>query len=157
MARPDRSAEIDAALLRAVKEHPRDLVAMVAAQLGLSTSRVSIQVRALVADGYLVKHGSTRPTYVAGPNRRFKRVYVRHGLAEDSVWFADLLPLLDHLPRNVLDIAHHGITEMVNNAVDHSDARDVVVSMDCSDGQLDFVVSDDGVGIFRKITRALDL
>lgn len=157
MARPDRSPEIDAALLRAAPEHPRDLVAMVAAQLGLSSSRVSMQVRELVAGGYLLKHGTTRPTYALGPNRRFVRDYPREGLAEDRVWYGDLLALLEHLPRNVLDIAQHGITEMVNNAVDHSAAEVVSVSMQCSDGCLGFVVSDNGVGIFRKITRALAL
>ncbi|MFT4180123.1 MAG: DUF4325 domain-containing protein [Thermomonas sp.] len=157
MARPSRSPEIDAALLRAVAEHPRDLVAMVAAQLGLSPSRVNMRARALVAGGYLVKHGSTRPTYALGANRRCVRDYPRAGLAEDRVWFGDLLPLLEHLPRNVLDIAHHGVTEMVNNAVDHSGAHVVSVAMECSGGQLRFVVADDGMGIFRKITRVLDL
>lgn len=157
MARPDRSPEIDTALLRAVVEHPRDLVAMVAAQLGLSPSRVNIQVRELVAGGYLVKQGTTRPTYALGSNRRFVREYPRAGLAEDRVWYGDVLPLLGLLPRNVLDIAHHGLTEMVNNAVDHSEAELVSVSMECKDGKLNFVVADDGIGIFRKITRALEL
>ena len=157
MARPDRSPEIEAALLRAVGEHPRDLVSMVAAQLGLSRQRVHQQIQALVAGGYVAKHGSTRPTYALGTNRRFIRDYPRTGLAEDRVWYADLLPLLEHLPRNVLDVAHHGITEMVNNAVDHSEAQQVSVSMECSSGQLNFTVADDGIGIFRKITRALDL
>ena len=41
MARPNRSAEIDAALLQAVTAHPHDLVGMVAAQLGLSGARIS--------------------------------------------------------------------------------------------------------------------
>lgn len=157
MARPDRSAEIDAALLRAVAEHPRDLVAMVAAQLGLSPSRVNIQVRELVAGGYLAKQGTTRPTYALGAKRRFLRRYPLTERTEDRVWFADLLPLLEHVPRNVLDIAHHGISEMVNNAVDHSEAREVEVSMECGSGHLRFVIADDGVGIFRKIARALDL
>lgn len=157
MARPDRSKEIDAALLRAVAEHPRDLVAMVAAQLGLSPSRIGLRVRALVDAGYLKKQGTTRPTYRLGDNRRFHRAYPRVGLAEDRVWFVDLMPLLEHLPRNVLDIAQHGITEMVNNAVDHSEADHVVVAMDCSDARLRLTVSDDGIGIFRKITHALDL
>jgi anti-sigma regulatory factor (Ser/Thr protein kinase) len=157
MARPNRSAEIDAALLQAVVAHPRDLVGMVAAQLGLSGARISTQVRGLVADGYLRKLGSTRPSYSLGPNRRFQQVYPRVNLAEDRVWLGDLLPLLDRLPRNVLDIAHHGVTEMVNNAVDHSEALHVMVRMDLRDGQLGFEVADHGVGIFRKITRALDL
>lgn len=157
MARPNRSAEIDAALLQAVVAHPHDLVGMVAAQLGLSTARVSMQVRALVAGGYLHKAGTTRPTYTLGPNRRFERRYRREGLAEDAVWFEQLLPLVHDLPRNLIDIAHHGVTEMVNNAVDHSDAGTVLVRMDRRDDRLWFEIADDGIGIFRKITRALDL
>lgn len=157
MARPNRSTEIDAALLQAVIAHPRDLVGMVAAQLGLSGARVSMQVRALVAGGYLDKAGTTRPTYMLGRNRRFERRYPRQGLAEDKVWFEQMLPLVRDLPRNILDIAHHGVTEMVNNAVDHSDASQVTVRMDRRDGQLGFEIADDGIGIFRRITRALDL
>jgi anti-sigma regulatory factor (Ser/Thr protein kinase) len=157
MARRDRSPEIEAALLRAVAEHPHDLVSMVAAQLGLSRQRISLQVRELVAGGYLEKVGTTRPRYALGPNRRLSRRYPRAGLAEDAIWFDLLLPLLRDLPRNVLDIAQHGVTEMVNNAVDHSEARHVGVRMDCSGGRLLLEVVDDGIGIFRKITRALDL
>jgi anti-sigma regulatory factor (Ser/Thr protein kinase) len=78
-------------------------------------------------------------------------------LAEDKVWHEDLLPLLSHLPRNLLDIAHHGVTEMVNNAIDHSEADTVSVVMDCDGQRLRFAVADNGVGIFRKITRALAL
>lgn len=157
MARPSRSAEIEAALLQAVSAHPQDLVGMVAAQLGLSGARVSMQVRALVAGGYLDKAGTTRPTYTLGRNRRFERRYRRPGLAEDKVWFDQLMPLLGDLPRNILDIAHHGVTEMVNNAVDHSEAAYVTVRMDLRGERLWFEVDDDGIGIFRKITRALDL
>lgn len=157
MARPNRSPEIEAALLQAVTEHPHDLVGMVAAQLGLSTARIGTQVRALVDGGYLDKAGTTRPTYTLGINRRFARSFTREGLAEDEVWFEQLLPLLRDLPRNLLDIAHHGVTEMINNAVDHSDAVQVAVALDRRDGKLWFEIADDGIGIFRKITRALDL
>ncbi len=157
MARPNRSDEIDAALLRAVGEHPRDLTSMVAAQLGLSRARVNTQVRALVEGGYLRSSGGTRPVYAIGPHRKFSRRYPRAGLAEDRVWFQDLQPLLADLPRNVLDIAHHGVTEMVNNAVDHSDGGRVDVQMDLDSERLLLAVADDGIGIFRKITRALAL
>lgn len=157
MARPDRSPEIENALLRAITEHPADLVAFVAAKLGLSRARIGIQVRELVAGGYLAKAGTTRPRYHLGPNRRFQTRYPRNALAEDRVWFEDLLPLVRHLPRNLLDIAHHGVTEMVNNAVDHSDARTVRVGMQLDGTHLTFDIEDDGVGIFRKITQALAL
>lgn len=157
MARPDRSAEIDAALLKVVAEHPHDLVGVVAAQLGLSRSRIGIQVRKLVADGYVRKAGTTRPSYSLGRNRGFGHRYLRKGLTEDAVWFGDLLPLLNKLPRNILDIAYHGVTEMVNNTIDHSVATHVLVRMDLRNDRLVLEVADDGVGIFRKISQALDL
>lgn len=157
MARPSRSSEIEAALLQAVETHPRDLVGMVAAQLGLSGARISSQVRELVAAGYLDKAGTTRPVYTLGRHRRSRQRYARIGLAEDAVWFGQLSPLLQTLPPAVLEIAHYGVTEMVNNAVDHSDAGHVAVQMDLRDGQLRLTVADDGVGIFHKISRALDL
>jgi anti-sigma regulatory factor (Ser/Thr protein kinase) len=157
MARPSRSKEIETTLLQAVAAHPRDLVGKVAAQLGLSPARIGVQVRSLVEEGYLGKSGSTRPTYALGRNRRFEQNYPRGGLAEDDVWRAHVLPLLRNLPRNILDITHHGVTEMINNAIDHSDAGQVTVRMDLRDGRLFLLVADDGIGIFRKITRALDL
>ena len=157
MARPSRSKEIEAALLRAVASHPRDLVGMVAAQLGLSSARINNEVRSLVAQGYLNKAGSTRPTYTLGRSRRFEHTYPREGLAEHLVWQEDLLPLLRDVPRNVLDIAQHGVSEMVNNAVDHSDAASITVGMDLRDSRLSLMVADDGIGIFHKIARALRL
>jgi anti-sigma regulatory factor (Ser/Thr protein kinase) len=157
VARPSRSSEIESALLQAVATHPRDLVGMVAAQLGLSSARISMQVRSLVAAGYLEKSGSTRPTYSVGPNRRLQRDFVRAGLAEDKVWTEHVHPLLRGLPQNIIDIAHHGVTEMVNNAIDHSESARVTVRVDLREGHLLIAVADDGVGIFRKITEALNL
>lgn len=157
MARPNRSAEIETALLQAVTEHPHDLVGMVAAQLGLSTARIGIQVRALVAGGYLEKDGTTRPTYRLGPNRRGMFRYARAGLEEGQVWTRDVAPLLQGLPANVLDICHHGVTEMINNAIDHSEGNCVRIEVERNARRAMLAVVDDGVGIFRKITRALDL
>lgn len=157
MARPDRSPEIDAALLRAVAEHPHDLAGVVAAQLGLSRQRVNMRIRALLAGDYLRKSGTTRPTYSQGSKRRFRQRYQLQGLAEDRVWYNDLRPLLDRLPANLIEIAHHGASEIVNNAVDHSAGRYVTVRMEVDGNHLGLFIRDDGVGVFRKISQALQL
>ena len=68
-----------------------------------------------------------------------------------------MAPLLRDLPGNVLDIAHHGLTEMVNDAIDHSEGERVQVVVDADGERLAMMVADDGVGIFNKITRALSL
>jgi anti-sigma regulatory factor (Ser/Thr protein kinase) len=157
VARPDRSDSIDAALLAAVDAHPTDLVPQVARDMALSRAAVAARARALIEAGYLDKTGTTRPTYRKGSNRRGAFEYALQGLAEDQVWTRDIAPLLRELPRNVLDIAHHGLTEMVNNAIDHSEGERVRVVVDLDEARLAMMVADDGVGIFHKITRALSL
>jgi anti-sigma regulatory factor (Ser/Thr protein kinase) len=46
---------------------------------------------------------------------------------------------------------------MVNNAIDHSDGTSVFVSVLQNEQSLTLVVSDNGVGIFEKISHALNL
>ncbi|WHZ19396.1 MAG: ATP-binding region, ATPase-like [Rhodanobacteraceae bacterium] len=157
MPRPDRSAEIDAALLVHVERHPHDLVAAVGESLGLTRQTVIARVRALIDAGYLEKSGTTRPTYRHGPSRRATFTHPLRGLEEDRVWSRDVAPLLRGLPANVIDICHHGLTEMVNNAIDHSGGSHLRVYVDRTREIVTLMVSDDGVGIFRKITAALDL
>lgn len=157
MSRPNRSAEIDAALLAEVSQHPADLVRVVADEIGISRAAVAARARVLIEDGYLEKSGTTRPTYRLGRNRRGSFEHALEGLAEDRVWSRDVAPLLAGLSRNVIDICHRGLTEMVNNAIDHSEGRFLRVFVDRIGEHVVLMVADDGVGIFRKITRALEL
>lgn len=157
MARPDRSEEIEKALLSLVDSHPQDLVRVVAEALGLSRTAVAARARALTEQGFLAKEGTTRPTYRRGANFYVEFHYRLAGLQEDQVWSRDVAPLLRSLPGNVLDICHHAVTEMVNNAIDHSEGNCVHVVATMKNGQISLSVADDGIGIFRKITRALGL
>lgn len=152
--RPDR---IDAALLAAVTAHPRDLTSFVASQLGVSRQTTAARARALIKSGFLTRSGTTRPTYVLGPTRFGKFKYPLKGLAEDRVWSRDVAPLLNNLPANITDIAHYGLTEMVNNAIDHSEGKKLTVTVLSKNGEISLRIADDGVGIFRKISSALNL
>ena len=78
------------------------------------------------------------------------------GLQEDEVWSLKFAPLLN-LEPNVRGIAMHGFTEMLNNAIDHSNGNNVFVWAQQDEKTLTLVISDDGVGIFDKITRAIGL
>jgi DNA-binding Lrp family transcriptional regulator len=158
MPRPSRHAEIDLALLAQVAAHPRDLVTEVASQVGVSRQTVVARVRALIADGRLAKSGSsTRPLYALGPRRVLSRRYPLTGLAEDAVWRNDVAPLLAGVASNVLDICHYGLTEMVNNAIDHSGGQWLTLDAWANEDQVVLIVGDDGVGIFRKIAQHLGL
>lgn len=157
MPRPSRHAEIDHALLSHVAAHPRDLVATVAREIGVSRQTVVTRARALVADGRLVRSGTTRPWYTLGPRRELTREYAMSSLAEDEVWRKDVAPLLEGVAANVRDICHYGSTEIVNNAIDHSGGRRLTLRVRIDEDEVALLVRDDGVGIFRKIARHLGL
>ncbi|EYF01149.1 ATP-binding region, ATPase-like protein [Chondromyces apiculatus DSM 436] len=55
------------------------------------------------------------------------------------------------------DICHYGFTEMLNNVVDHSRSSTATVTVSRTSVSIIFVIHDDGVGIFRKISAALAL
>lgn len=148
---------MDAALLAAVDAHPRDLVRTVAEKMGVSRQAVAARVRSLVEGGYLARSGTTRPTYVRGARREGAFGHALKGLAEDRVWRDEVAPMLQGLPANLVDIAHHGLTEMVNNAIDHSEGQRLRVVVRRDAERVSLWVVDDGIGIFRKIARALDL
>lgn len=153
----NRRDAIDNALIASVTAHPRDLTNFVASQLGVSRQTTAARARALVEAGFLARSGTTRPTYVLGPTRSGEFEYSLGGLTEDEVWSRDVARLVNNLPANVIDITHYGLTEMVNNAIDHSEGKKLTVTVLSKDGEVSLWISDDGIGIFRKIAAALDL
>lgn len=98
-----------------------------------------------------------------GPGRydlRKVQTHIAHplaGLDEYEVWISEIKPVLQDLPENVVDIWRYGCTEMINNAVDHSESPGVLVTITRTASTVEITVHDRGVGIFRKIARALKL
>ena len=82
---------------------------------------------------------------------------IEAGLEEDQVWCAAVLPLLEGLPANSIDIWQYCVTEMVNNAIDHSEGSRLTVAVRRRPSNTRVRVLDDGVGIFRKIKAAFNL
>ena len=65
--------------------------------------------------------------------------------------------MVARLPENVRNIWHYASTEMINNAMDHSGAREVQVGVRQNALSTEALVADAGEGIFVKIQRALGL
>lgn len=78
-------------------------------------------------------------------------------LTEDQVWSNDVAPALGDVAQNVFDIWQFAVTEMVNNAIDHSGGSKLTVRIHDEGEITKIVVKDNGVGIFRKIQAALNL
>jgi excisionase family DNA binding protein len=88
------------------------------------------------------------------PPAVFERSYELAGLSEDQVW-TDLQEALV-LEGPARQIGSYAVTEMVNNAIDHSQGSHVSVRA-TDDGRVSILISDDGVGAFENMRSKLEL
>jgi biotin operon repressor len=142
-----------------VEKHPSDISKITAQRFDVTRQAVNEHLQRLTSEGCLTETGQTRNrVYKLAPLAEWSRSYqIVPGLAEDVVWADDIRGALGQLPDNVMNIWHHGYTEMFNNAVDHSEGKWIHVTIRRTASATEMMVTDDGVGIFRKIQAALGL
>jgi anti-sigma regulatory factor (Ser/Thr protein kinase) len=138
-----------------------------AERLGISRQAVNKHLRSLVLEGKVAREGATRAaTYSRASqgrdvvrSRALKRKYQLRGLDEDIV-FRDLASRLE-IGRNVgqrtLALIRYGFTEILNNAIDHSNSRECSVEVSLEPYDAGFMVRDFGIGIFESIRSKFDL
>lgn len=157
MAKSSRFEELVRTVTRDVAEHPRDLTRHYADRLGVSRVAANKYIQRLEREGWIARSGpSTHPVFSPGYKRRVAHLYSLSGLEEHVAWEKDFRPYFNLAP-NIHNIASHGFTEMVNNAIDHSAGKSVFIWASQDESTLRLIISDDGVGIFVKITAALSL
>ena len=126
--------------------------------LGISRQAASVRIGKLVTAGLIVSTGNTKArVFHLAELARVSATYPIAGLSEDIVWRELCAPVVADLPESVRDIWRYGITEMVNNAIDHSGSPQVSVGMAKTAMHTSAWVSDRGEGIFIKIQHALNL
>ncbi|MGH8802483.1 MAG: STAS-like domain-containing protein [Casimicrobiaceae bacterium] len=125
---------------------------------GVSRQVANGYLHALARDGLVEAEGTTRAKAYRLKNlEESERRYPSAGLQEHLVWRELVSPVVAELPQNVRDIWHYAATEMINNAIDHSGAREVLVGVRRNALYTEVLVADEGEGIFVKIQRALGL
>lgn len=145
-------------LLRLAREDARNLAVRLARALGVTRQASSARLNKAVQAGLLLREGrGAGVRYELKPQIEAHKSFPRAGLSEDRVWQQLAAPHLADLPENVRDIWRYGLTEMVNNAVDHSGAAQVHVGLRRNALFTQAWVMDEGEGIFLRIQRALEL
>ena len=140
-----------------VTAHPRDLGRVLAARYGVTRASSANLIRRLELDGWISRSGpSTHPVYTPGFRRQRSFDSALAGLEEDIVWQQEFSQYLS-LPPNVRTIVQHGLTEMTNNAIDHSAGSRLWIQATQDQHRVRLLVADNGVGIFRRIADALHL
>lgn len=147
-----------------LSRHPSATGRELREHLKLSRQALNVHLRVLIESGSVVKSGSTRnaryllATRAPAPEVA-SRALVLKGLDESSVYdeLATLLNLRTQLKDNVEAIVHYGFTEMLNNAIEHSEAGRCKAHLRLEAGAVSFEVRDRGLGVFHSIASKLNL
>lgn len=140
-------------------------VAQVAERLSMTTQGVLLHVKKLLDSGEIRATGERRHRqYWLVELESEERVYrlgggegAVRGVDEGEVWKGFVAPMLGKLAAEDVDICHYGLTEMFNNAIDHSRGTAAKVRCRRTAVSVEISVEDDGRGIFRTIADALGL
>lgn len=154
-----RSRNIEDFIVNTVLENPGKVTRLTAAAFGISRQAAHRHVQRLVAEKMLAAQGATKSrTYTLLPLAFITETFpLETAPDEDQVWRSYVADLLVDIPDNVREICQHGFTEMFNNVLEHSEGAMATISVEVNRAMIDMTVLDDGVGIFRKICRDLDL
>ena len=138
---------------RALREHLR-----------ISRQALSLHVRELIRSGKLVRSGSTRGAQYSLARRAPVPVTRRRLLSlpdlDESKAYEQLkavLNLRSQLKPNVEAILHYALTEMLNNAIEHSEASRAELQLRLEHAAVGFELRERGIGVFHSIASKLGL
>ncbi len=153
-----RTRTIRQYLIDAIRVGHQDVVQMASDAFGVSRQSIHRHLSVLVDEGYLEATGKTRSRrYFLGIKRAHEARYPLDGLDESMVHRRDFSFIFDGVPANISEICHYGFTEILNNAIDHSEGEGVVVQTERNKEGIGISISDNGEGIFKRIARLLEL
>lgn len=142
-----------------VNENSTHIVTMTMDKFKITRPTVNKYIQQLIDKGYLEKSGTIkRPVYKSVKIRKLASVIaVNNELEEDMVYREYLLPLISNLPDNVKNIIQYGATEMINNVIEHSGSDKMFLIVEESYSEIEIVIHDIGIGIFKKIQNDMGL
>ena len=140
-----------------VSNNPNKITQQTCDYFKITKPTVLKYINELIKNNIIKKTGSNRyPNYqLAKTKHEWK--YPNQNLEEDILWTKDLSPLLGELNNNIKEICQYGFTEMLNNAIDHSDAKKLRIKLILDSLHVRIWVIDNGIGIFQKIKNTLGL
>ncbi len=126
---------------------------------------VSVLLNELARGGQLARSKSGRFVFYVLPNRldliekKVLRTLSNKNLSEDKVFdqLDSETPFIKSLSESVHSIVEYAFTEMLNNAIEHSQSVEIKVLFEETDNKVVFEVLDKGIGAFKNIMSKKNL
>lgn len=135
-------------ILEKISNGDSSFVSKAASNFDVSLTSVYRYVKELARDGFIKQEGKK---YSLKDKKECKLYDMREKLEEDRIFEELVKSAVNELPDNVRRIWQYAFTEMVNNAIDHSEASELYVSITSNCLSTTAIIDDNGIGIFSKI------
>jgi len=150
-------------ILKLAAKHGRIKTSDVVKELHNTKSRQHINsiIREMVNKKLLLKAGATAGSFYVLPQNshligdEITIKLKREDLEEHKV-FSDLkekAPFINKLKENMSSILFYAFTEMLNNAIEHSQSQHIEICIRRDKKNIEFYVNDFGVGVFRNVMQ----
>jgi anti-sigma regulatory factor (Ser/Thr protein kinase) len=155
----NKSTKIREFIISMLPEHSGDIVALTAAEFGITRQAVHLHINKEIKYGNIVKIGLTKSAryFLIGGNKIEFSHKIKDGIEEDRVWSKYVKPMMLKYSDNIQGVISYGFTEIYNNAIDHSSGTSIYTQIEVKDGNIEIIIMDNGIGIFKKIQESLKL
>lgn len=153
----DKRKQIKGYILEKIGENCSGIVEHTVEAFGVTPNTVYRYIRELQEENIIEREGNKRYSMVAEKKMYSLRRSHKELMDEDVIYEKYIDQFMEKLPDNVRKIWEYSFMEMMNNAIDHSQAENVYFQVRQTYTDTTIVLSDDGVGIFRKIKEFYDL
>lgn len=148
----EKREQIKLYILEKMNDNQCNLITSVAQKCDISATTVQRYIKQLLEEGIIEEcDKNCRYQIVNTADRSFDFKTRNQDLEEQQIFDEYIRPLLNNLPQNVQKIWEYVFTEIMNNAIEHSEANHIKINFVRNKLFTTITIFDDGVGIFNRI------
>ena len=153
----DRAKEIQTFILKNLLKHQEDIVVFTAKNLKIARTTVLRHLKHLIKANKILKTGRTKNIHYTIPdnNQITASFKLKDNLDEFEIVKTYFNKMLSQLKINIYHICEYGLTEMINNAIDHSYGNNLTITALLRNNEILLTITDDGIGAFKRIADLL--
>ncbi len=147
--------QIQRFILDEVEKHPHSIVKETMEHFGISRTTGIRHIHHLIKKGKLIQSGKTKNIrYVlAEAEEQIFQYPITPQLDEFSIFQEHFSEYLLKIDPHLEDILSYVLTEMINNAKDHSQGKKLQLKWQKKALQQHIIIEDNGIGIFEKLAN----
>ena len=146
-------------LLDNLSHHKKDIINTAVQRFGLSRQAILKHMQTLIKDNQVIAQGRTKDRiYQLSPRVNFtKEVKIDNNIDVSELIKTNIIPHLNTLSDNICEIVYFSMNAIMSNVKDHSKATKSYFKLFLNHDDLNIVIADNGIGIFKNIKSNLKL